>query len=140
MSIIDETIAERSAAARERAKSAEEGSTYPKAAQRGAAYFGALGASALLGAAQIWENEFARTVLLQLAVYGFMYALAIFAFAIVTVIIRLVVDGETATRRQDAGWVYLFHLLLLLAAIVHLSATAWPLVRCAFDAAQCGLR
>jgi hypothetical protein len=138
MSISDETIAEVSAAAREKAKRVEKSNTFHEGAKRTTAYFAALGASSVLAAAQVWGNDMARTTFLQLAVFGFMYAFAILIYAFVTGLTRAFIEGDTAWERENSLLVDVIYLLLLLAAVTHLAMTAWPLLRCAFDISQCG--
>lgn len=138
MSISDETIAEVSAAAREKAKRVEKSNTFHEGAKRSTAYFAALGASSVLAAAQVWGNDMARTTFLQLAVFGFMYAFAILIYAFVTGLTRAVIEGDAVWERENSLLVDIFYLLLLLGAVTHLTMTAWPLLHCAFDLAQCG--
>ena len=139
MSINDQTIAEYSAAAREKAQRVKKSNTFWEAAERGAAYFAALGASSVLGVGQVWGNDMARTTFLQLAAFSFMYAFGIIIYAFAIGVIRGFVEGETAIDRENPLWVDVFYLVLLLAAVTHLTITASPLLRCAFDVAQCGI-
>jgi hypothetical protein len=138
MSMNEQTIAELSMAAQEKAQRAKRSNTFWEASKRGAAYFAALGASSVLGSAQVWSNDLARTTFLQLAVFGFMYAFAILIYAFVTGVFRSFTEGDTALDRENSLLVDTLYLVLLLTALIHLTLTAWPLVRCAFDVAQCG--
>ena len=139
MSINDQTIAELSAAAREKAQRIKNSNTFWEACKRGATFFAALGASSVLSVGQVWGNDMARTTFLQLAVFSFMYAFAILIYAFATGVTRSFVEGDMAVERENSLLVDFFYLVLLLVAITHLTITAWPLLRCAFDVAQCGV-
>jgi hypothetical protein len=101
MSINDQSIAELSAAAREKALRVKNSNTFWEGSKRGAAYFAALGASSVLSVGQIWSNDMARTTFLQLAVFSFMYAFAILIYAFVTGLTRSFVEGDTAVDREN---------------------------------------
>jgi hypothetical protein len=139
MSINDQSIAELSAAAREKKLRVQKSNTFWEGSKRGAAYFAALGASSLLSVGQVWGNDMARTTFLQLAVFSFMYAFAIMIYAFVTGLTRSFTEGDTAVDRENSLLVDVFYLFLLLGAVIHLTVTAWPLLRCAFDVGQCGI-
>jgi hypothetical protein len=139
MSISDQTIAELSAETLEKARRAKKSNTLWDASKRGASYFAALGASAVLSTGQLWGNDLARTTFLQVAVFGFMYAFAILIYSFVTGLTRAFIEGDAAVENENSLLVDSFYVILLLVAISHMSVTAWPLVRCAFDASQCGI-
>ena len=101
--------------------------------ERAGAYFLAVSASTAIAATQVWLYDMPRTSFLQLSMFSLVYGSLLFVFGAIAAVV------DRGRKDDDYALAIGFTILIIVIGVLNLAYVAWPLFRCGFDVAACGI-